>query len=158
MAKVKRIQRQEYLTALRALDGSKLQAKVGFFASAHYPDGTPIAYIATIQEFGFPAGGIPSRSFIRSTINEKKGSDWKKTMAGGGKAVVLGKLAPSDVLEMMALQAEGNIRKKITKITEPPLSERTLAGRRSRGNGSTKPLNDTGAMLAHLTSVVEEKS
>lgn len=154
---VKRIKRQEFNDALRLLEGNKLQAKVGFFESAHYPDGTPIAYVATIQEFGYPKGGIPQRSFIRSTIAEQANGYWKQVMAKYGKMVVTGHATPADALEAMALVAEGDMRKKITKITSPALSTRTLDARWARGNGNDKPLVDTGAMLAHLTSVVEAK-
>ena len=34
----------------------KSKLEVGFFESAKYPDGTPVAYVAAIQEFGNPAG------------------------------------------------------------------------------------------------------
>ena len=182
MTKVKRITRPEFNNALKALNGKQLQAKVGFFPSAEYEDGTPIAYIAAIQEFGFPAGGIPPRSFIRSTIAEKKGKEWKQLMKNEGKKIILGKSTVAEALEAMALQAEGDMAKTITKITDPPLSPATLQLRKWKKQGlkvtgtlvarakilaakgladtsgvSTKPLNDTGALLAHLTSTVEEK-
>jgi hypothetical protein len=50
---------------------------------------------------------------------------------------------------------QGDIRQTITEITTPPLSEFTLEQRLERGNSSEKPLNDTGYMLATLTSVVQ---
>ncbi len=155
---VKRVTRPEFKQALQALKSDRLQAKVCFFESAHYPDGTPIAYVAAIQEFGFPAGGIPSRSFMRSTIAAKKDGDWKNVAKTMGKRIVEGKATPADGLEAMALIAEGDIRKTITKLTSPALAMATHDARWRRGNGSDKPLNDTGMMLAHLTSVVEEKA
>lgn len=50
--------------------------KVGFFPSSKYEDGTPVAYVAIIQEFGSPEQGIPPRSFMRTTIAEKQ-NEWQ---------------------------------------------------------------------------------
>lgn len=43
---------------------AKKQLKVGFFAHSKYPDGTPVAYVAAIQELGYPAGGSRRVSFF----------------------------------------------------------------------------------------------
>lgn len=41
---------------------NKKQLKIGFFEHSKYPDGTPIAYVAAIQELGY--GPIPPRPFF----------------------------------------------------------------------------------------------
>ncbi|MDL2105264.1 hypothetical protein QQJ69_19235, partial [Proteus mirabilis] len=46
---------------------ARKRLSVGFFEHSKYPDGTPIAYVASIQELGYPAGGIPPRPFLRPT-------------------------------------------------------------------------------------------
>lgn len=144
------------MKALVARISEKKVAKVGFFEDAQYPDGTPVAYIAAIQEFGYPEGNIPPRSFIRTTISEKK-ADWNALMVKGARAIIRGKQSVESVMEGMGLQAEGDMRKKITEINDPPLKEATLAARRRRGNSSAKPLNDTGYMLSQLVSQVESE-
>ena len=131
------------------------EARVGFFKSSVYEDGTPVAYVAAIQEFGNPAGGIPSRSFIRTTIAEQEGP-WRDLMKNGCKAIVNGKATVDQVMEGMGLQAEGDMKAKISQISQPPLKAGTIKNRLKRGNKSQKPLVDTGYMLATLTHTVEK--
>lgn len=135
---------------------SRLVGKVGWFEGATYEDGTPVAYVATIQEFGYPAGKIPSRSFMRTTIAEQE-TAWKKLMLSGAKAMFLGNETMDTVLQKMAMRAEGDIRLKINSINEPALRPWTLAARKKRGNSSVKPLNDTGYMLSTFTSALVEE-
>jgi hypothetical protein len=52
--------------ALQTL-GNKV-GKVGWFEGAKYPDGTQVAYVATIQEYGYSPKNIPPRPFMRPTI------------------------------------------------------------------------------------------
>lgn len=158
-----------------------LQARVGWLEGNSYEDGTPVAYVAAIQEFGSPQNSIPSRSFMRSTIAEKQG-EWKEAIRGYAKKVVNGKATVAQAMEGLAQLSEGDIRRKISRVTDPPLSPVTIQlrawkkkgmkisgktvgwaaylvkmGLNDQGGASTKPLNDTGYMLATLTSVVEPK-
>ncbi len=66
----------------------KKRAAVGFFDTAVYPDGTPVAYVAAIQEFGVID---PPRSFMRSTISEQREA-WQNTLAQGARRVLADKL------------------------------------------------------------------
>lgn len=140
-------------------DAERKVARVGWFPSAKYTDGTPVAYVAAIQEYGVPAKNIPSRSFMRTTIAEKQ-KKWTKTIESGSKAVLRGVATVDEVLEGVAMQAEGDIAKKITQIYTPPLKPATIAARlRRRADkktiGSlTKPLIDTGIMLNTLSHEV----
>lgn len=161
--------------AIKGLDG--VDAKVGWFESSKYEDGTPVAGVAYVQEFGSAKRSIPPRPFFRTTATEKRG-DWAKTAEAVSRAVIQGKIAPDSVSEALALAAEGHVRSTITKITEPALSPITIELRRIRRAGGTvtgktvgeaakasksaffesaggseaKPLVDTGYMLATLTS------
>lgn len=145
-------------TACAALN--RLTGKVGWLESAVYPDGTPVAYVATIQEFGSPAQGIPPRSFMRTTA-AGKGSEWGAALAKGGKASLQGNISAREVMEQVTGAAAGDIRRTISQITSPPLNPATVEAR-LRGKADkkhvgslTKPLVDTGLMLQTLTSVVE---
>ena len=140
---------------------SGLVEKIGYFPSAKYADGTPIAYVAQIQEYGVPEKNIPSRPFFRPTMDEKK-SNWSKILVDGIKnRVVKGALEVKDVLEGVGMQAAGDIREKIAEIWTPPLKDSTVASRGRRAgmspeDVSKKPLIDSGAMQAHLTHVTEQ--
>lgn len=165
---------------VRIKDMQKTQGKVGWFESAKYPDGTPVAYVAAIQEIGH--GKIPSRSFMRSTAIEEK-INWSEIIKKGAKLIVNGKLNPRAFMEMLTLKAQGDVSKKISSIYSPPLSPITIAARKYRKEGkkvtgktigeiakklkngdidlsgvSTKPLEDSGLMSATLTSTVESNA
>ena len=145
------------------LDGlSNKVGRVGFFPSAKYEDGTPVAYVATIQEFGAPSQGIPPRSFMRSTA-ETQQATWKETARKGAQAVVKGNVTGEQVLEVISQQAAGDIRRTISKLVSPPIKPATIASRlRQRADGVTvgkldKPLVDTGTLLNSVTYEVGDK-
>lgn len=162
---------------LAAMDG--ITGKVGWFPSAVYPDGMPVAEIAAIQEFGLPSRKIPSRSFMRSTALEKN-KVWQNKAAEISKAILEKRITPEQGMDLLCLQAEGDIAETISKIQSPPLSEITLGVRKYKQQGkkvtgrtigeiaqklkdgtldisgvSTKPLVDTAVMINTLTHTVE---
>ena len=152
-------------------------AKIGWFESAKYEDGTPVAYVASIQEYGAPAAAIPPRPFFIPTIEEKK-EEWSNSVAKGAKAVIAGRRSATQVLEAVGLKAAGDVRYTISQVRSPPLSKITLLLRKWRREGRkitgktvgeaadavaanadvsgvpSQPLNDTGYMITTLTSVV----
>lgn len=171
--------------ALEGLDG--VRGKTGYFETSKYSDGTSIAYVATIQEFGDPASNIPARPTMRPTAADKgkPGGEWSQFYAKGAKAVLAGTHTAPQVMEMLALRAAGDVSKAISELMTPTLSPVTLMARLYRsdtgtkvsggktlgalakgldagpvnfgGIVSTKPLVDTGAMIAAVTGVVEVK-
>lgn len=136
--------------------------KVGFFETSKYEDGTPVAYVATIQEYGVPEKGIPARPFMRPTIAEKQ-NEWKSIAQQGARAMLDGKASGDQVLEVIGLKAAGDIRKTIASITTPALKPATVAARlrgykdKTTVGSLTKPLVETGTMLNAVTSTVEDK-
>lgn len=145
---------------LKNLDGHV--SKAGWFESNVYESGIPVAYVASIQEFGVPQKNIPSRSFMRTTSQEKK-SEWRNLAFKGAKAILKGKETSETVMAKLAMNAVGDVQKKIASIWEPPLSPRTIKARQRRMSdkktvGSlNKPLIDTGIMFETMNSVVEAK-
>ena len=107
-----------------------------------------MASIAFLQEFGSKI--IPARPFMRPTI-AKQSKHWGVIV----RQLVKPDAKAEDVIELVGLRMQGDIRQTITEIVNPPLAEFTREQRRARGNGSEKPLNDTGYMLATLTSMVQ---
>lgn len=137
--------------AMQSLQG--LVGKVGWFESAKYPDGTPVAMIAAQNEFGNPEKNIPPRPTVRPAITDKQ-SEWNRIAEQGAKAIIAGNSDATKVMIAITLSAEGAIAKNIATITQPPLAPKTIKARQRKGNSSTKPLVDTGLELATLTSVV----
>jgi len=141
---------------LDGLDGKR--GKVGFFESSKYEDGTPVAYVAAIQEFGSPRNSIPPRPFMRPTIKNNK-EEWARISAAGSKSALSGKTTIGNVLEAICLRAVGDIQKTISEIQTPPLKPATIAARarkRASGQASAKPLIDTRLMFDSVQSVVED--
>jgi len=136
--------------------------KVGFFEDSTYEDGTPVAYVASIHEFGYPAGNIPSRSFMRTTAKEQS-AEWADLAGQAVTAVADGRLSAKTVGERLGGKAAGDVKKTISKIRTPPLKKSTIKARKRRlakggkttKKGITKPLVDTGVLLAAVTFKVE---
>lgn len=134
--------------AIAVLDGlENLEGKVGWFESATYPDGTPVAYVATIHEHG--AGPIPARPFMRPAVAEY-GPEWLELLGKGAKAALNGTTSPRAVLEAVTLRAAGDVGRAIEAVTSPALKPMTIARK-----GFSKPLIDTGQMFRSITGKVE---
>jgi len=168
--------------ALKGLEG--VRGKTGYFETAKYEDGTPVAYVATIQEFGYKS--IPPRPTMRPTADEhgKPGGKWAKQFGAGAKAVLNGKATAIQVMETLALSAAGDVAKAIAATHAPPLSPLTLLARLYKsdmgskvpggktlgrlaksldagppnlaGLVSIKPLVDTGLMFQSVTGIAEK--
>lgn len=111
--------------------------RVGFLEGSTYPDGTPTAMVAAIQNFGAPARGIPPRPFFSNMIVDCS-PQWGDELAKVLKAANLnGALALSRMGERIA----GQLRESINQTNAPPLSPLTVARK-----GFDKALIDTGHM------------
>ena len=131
--------------------------KVGFFSTARYEDGTPVAAVAAWNEFGTKT--IPERPFFRNALAESergvsnilaKGIDTKKMVVDEQLAGRVGEYV------------QGEIQAGIIALNDPPNSPKTIAqkrkklhGKKGTGGGET-PLIDTGAMLDAVAWGVEQ--
>jgi hypothetical protein len=147
--------------AVKDLD--RVVEKVGWFETAHYPNGTPVALVAAVQEFGWPEHNIPPRLGMRATADAKR-EEWGTLAARGARAAMAGKWTVVEVFGALGLKAAGDLRKHITEVTQPPLKVDTVKARlRGRDQGRfvsvtiAKPLVFTGHMLATLTNVTETR-
>lgn len=136
---------------MESINRAKLE--VGFFDTAVYPSGVPVAYVASVHEFGW--GPIPARPFMRPTMNAERNT-WQRNFLGGFKAVVNGQLTTQQVLDQMGMKISAQIKESISSVTSPALQESTIearlrkltAGVAATAKGSiAKPLVATGQML-----------
>lgn len=170
------------------------EVRVGFFPEATYSDGTPVATVAYVNEYGatinqpartgtiyrrirkdgsFAKNGqfvkaksanfatshdipahtvnIPPRPFFRNAINEHR-EEWAGAISSG---LANGEDAKT-VLEAVGAVVQGDVEHSIATLTEPELSQATLAARRSRGNGNTNPLTDTRTMITSVNYEVTD--
>lgn len=158
--------------------GSKLESaqivRAGFLEGNTYEDGTPIAAVAAIQNFGAPGAGVPARPFFSNAV-ENDSEKWAQVANAALKAT------GGDAEKTLALVGEtmaASIRNAIVELSEPELSDVTILLRDRfptragmtfadvlqaredvangvRGNGSTKPLVWSGEMLNSVASEVK---
>lgn len=120
--------------------------KVGFLEGATYPDGTSVAMVAAIQNFGAPSRNIPPRPFFSNMVQDKS-PEWPEAVA---KLLVD---TDYDVERTLALAGEaikGQLQQSIRDTNSPPLSPRTV-----QRKGFEKPLIDTGHMINSVDYTVD---
>lgn len=117
---------------------SAQRVKVGFLAGATYPDGTPVAMIAAIHNWGAPKANIPPRPFFTDMVRSKS-PEWGPAT---GELLVANDFDALKTLQMVGEAVVGQLRQAIVDMNAPPLAESTIARK-----GFAKPLVDTGHML-----------
>lgn len=180
--KVKQTTSPEGRALQQAINGlGRAKGRMGWFESSKYEDGTPVAGVMAVQEFGSAKRSIPPRPFIRPTAATQQPA-WAALAGRAAQAVITGKAPPDAVARMLVMQAESDVRDAIIRVTNPALSILTLLARKHRkekgrkvsggaelgaiaragrkdgppdvSGVSTKPLNDTGYALATLSHEV----
>lgn len=149
-----------------------VQAKIGWPAGKAYPDGTPVAYVAAIQNFGVPDKSIPPRPMLKPTVEANK-QRWAQILRKLTGDVANGDLDAIDALDAVGRVAAMDLQAEIAQINEPELSPITILLRKWRKAGRTitgktvgeaaqaiaegvdpgsdnKPLNDTGYLIASV--------
>jgi len=129
------------LRELGKLVDRKTTLRVGFLENARYPDGTPVAMVAFIQDSGAPRAGIPPRPFFRNMIAAKS-PGWPDALAN------ILKMTGYDPVKALEIFGEGVADQLVTAITEfdgVPLSAVTLMLRKMRADDPS--LQVTGATV-----------
>lgn len=120
--------------------------KVGFLESATYPDGLSVPLVAAFNEFGVPSHGQPPRPFFRRMVAQHQ-REWPKAIANLFKA---NNYDTKLTLDQAGEAIAGQLRQSIRDLVDPPLAPSTIAKK-----GSSKPLVDTGIMLASVGHEVQ---
>ncbi len=147
---------------------------MGFLENARYPNGTQVAMVAAIQNFGAPRAGIPPRPFFTNMV---------KAEAAGWGAELAARMKKNDndtkrSLVQLGFHIEGQLRQAIVDTDSPPNSPVTnLLKQRFPMGGQTfadvlkaradikagigkdappgKPLSQSGDMLRKVGSDVK---
>lgn len=118
--------------------GRFVKRKKANYTTAHHVD----AYEVT----------IPSRSFVRSTVDEQKDAILD---AGAAlcRRVALGELKARQAMKLWGEDVTSRIRKQIQAGIAPGLAPSTIKGRAGggKGEGGDTPLLDTGHLLRSIT-------
>lgn len=148
-----------------------LDLKVGWFSTNWYPaeqskkpggkgkPAVPVAYIATIHNSGWLAGGIPARPFMQPTIDREE-TNWRDYIAAEIPRVLSGATTLENVLNGLGLNVAGEIAQSIRDVTAPPLKPATIAAKvrkmedQKTVGSLSKPLVETGTMLETVSHTV----
>lgn len=108
--------------------------KVGVLEGATYPNGTSVALVAAVNEFGAPSKGIPPRPAFRQTVNAHE-AEWGPQLA---EQLVATDYNPEVALGRMGELIAGELRQSIVDLTDPPNSPVTnLLKQRFPSGGQT---------------------
>lgn len=133
---------KEALKSIERKTGQAHMVSVGFMSNAKYPDGTPVAMVAAIHNYGAPSKSIPARPFFSNMVAEKS-PQWGDILGG------LLKRTNWSGRQSLGLMGEG---------ISADLRESIIHGGWARNSDSTKAskgfdaaLIDTGHMLNSVT-------
>jgi len=121
----------------------------------HFNDNVDVAYIAAVHEFGDEKSGIPQRSFLRSTFDEKIERLYKNVAKDIRKQVNQDKYDPKVVLRDAGVWMVGQVKKKFTNNTWDKLQDPTRGGRNFEGTAT--PLVDTNQLRGSIDYEIVKK-
>jgi len=102
--------------------------------NATYPDGTKVALVAALNEFGVPSHNQPPRPFFRNMIS-KHAKSWPASIEAGLRAT---NYDVNLTLQYAGMGISDQLRDSINELWSPPLSPVTV-----KRKGFDKPLIET---------------
>lgn len=142
-------------------DVRQSHVKVGVIGTEATDDRGQItnARLMAVHEFGAQVGNvsIPERAPIRSTFDANR-STYENLVVNGVKDIFGRKTNPRKLLGRLGMRMVNDIKNRITQGDglSPPNADSTLKKKLAKGDGegSPKPLVDTGALLGSLDYAV----
>jgi hypothetical protein len=129
---------EKRLQEIAAALGNKSSVRVGFLENATYPDGTPVALVALIQDSGAPNAGIPPRPFFRNMIASKS-PEWPQAIFDLLKST---NYDTQQTLMLVGDAIKGQLQQSIRDTNAPPLKPATI-----KRKGFEKPLIEHYIMI-----------
>ena len=137
----------EFLKDLGRKVAQSASVEIGFMEDATYEDGTPVALVAMIQDYGAPAANIPPRPFFRNMI-EAESEHWGEDLATLLKST---NYNAEQALDLMGEEIAGELQDSINEFDSVPLAPATIASK-----GFDKQLIDTAHMFRSVSHRVIE--
>lgn len=130
------------LKQLKSLKGASVV--VGFPKGwNNYPDGTSVAMVATVHEFGSSARSIPPRPYFRPTLINN--NFYKSLRIKSFKKVIDG-INGNIIFNQIGSIVADDIKDGIVAVSSPALNSKTI-----KRKGSSNPLVDTGHLVGSVT-------
>jgi len=131
-------------------------------AAGAYSDGTSMAVVAAVQEFGSNPEGIknpktgavvhiPERSFLRAGLRNARETN-EKILKRFIPLVLHGKMKPRTLLKHLASNTHGYVLKMFGSGDLEPNADSTI-----KAKGSSAPLIDTGGLRGAITYDIRPK-
>ena len=129
----------------KAEEARRSKVKVGFFSSARYEDGQPVAEVAAIQEFG--GGNVPERPFFRQAI-----AIMEDELPGKLAKIIDPTTMTVDAAaaDKIGEYAAGVVRDRIRDFQDPGNAESTILAK-----GKDDPLVRSGKMMNSVSYETE---
>lgn len=118
-------------------------------------EGVTVLQYGSANEFGASGAGknrnidIPERSYIRSTVDERKRRIFGKAFKLQ-EDIFLGKMSITKALSIMGILIQSNIIQKIVSLRSPANADSTI-----KKKGSSNPLIDNGRLRQSINYEVE---
>lgn len=154
-------QLQKYLSKIKNLH---TVAEVGFFEEATYHDGTPVAYVAYLNEFG---NHNPPRPFMKRTFDNRHPA-WAKLIQYVLRSKGLSKESMKEAFGQAGITAVGDVKKTIMKwnpndprpnkpatIRAKMRKSADVKGKNQVKNDPYRVLHDTGVMVNSVVCKVD---
>ena len=145
----------EWMAQMKAVS-KKPFTKIGILGDGEKSEeGTTVLEYGTYNEFGAKNAGrsgnvtIPERSYIRSTIDERKRRIFGKAFQLQGD-IFTGRISMKKALSIMGVLIQGNIVNKIVKLRSPANADSTI-----KQKGSSNPLIKDGRLRKSIDYEVE---
>ena len=134
------------------LVGDNRVANVGVPEGKREEDGTPVAMIAAVHEFGSPSQGIPERPFLRVAVQRNRQKYVRLNRINLVK-MLRGQATVDQALGQLGEMAKGDVQTEIRSGVFTPLKEAT-----KKRKGSSRPLIDTGQMVQSIAWELGDKN
>ncbi len=134
------------------LVGDNRVVNVGVPEGKREEDGTPVAMIAAVHEFGSPSQGIPERPFLRVAVQRNRQKYVRLNRINLVK-ILRGQATVDQALGQLGEMAKGDVQTEIRSGVFTPLKEAT-----KKRKGSSRPLIDTGQMVQSIAWELGDKN
>ena len=134
------------------LVGDNRVVNVGVPEGKREEDGTPVAMIAAVHEFGSPSQGIPERPFLRVAVQRNRQKYVRLNRINLVK-MLRGQATVEQALGQLGEMAKGDVQTEIRSGDFAPLKAATI-----KRKGSSRPLIDTGQMVQSIAWELGDKN
>ena len=136
----------------RRLGGADKVVNVGVPEGKKEEDGTPVAMVAAVHEYGSPSQGIPERPFLRVAVQKNRIKYVRLNRINLVK-MLRGQATVEQALGQLGEMAKGDVQTEIRSGDFAPLKPATI-----KRKGSSRPLIDTGQMVQSIQWELGDKN